>query len=111
MIGRHTVDALLRRGVRVRALARPRSRSPNLDGLPVERVLGDASDASALRPALEGCDLLFHCAAPYPRSHFRRALQVAEAERSMRAVLQAARERVPRELLELPAGRLAARAV
>lgn len=111
MIGRHTVDALLRRGVRVRALVRPTSRSRNLEGLPVESLTGDAARLEDLRAALTGCDLLFHCAAPYPRSHFHRESQVRAAEAAIASVLAAAREAVAPELLHLPPGRLAQRAM
>lgn len=111
MIGRHTVDALLGRGVRVRALVRPGSRSRNLRGLPVETIEGDIQAPGRLEAALAGCDLLFHCAAPYPRSHFHRAAQVEAAARMMRQILSTARNCVPRELLTLPSSRLAQRAI
>ncbi len=111
MIGRHTIDALLGRGVRVRALVRPSSRSRNLRGLPIEQVEGDLDSSAGLEAALQGCDLLFHCAAPYPRSHFHRGKQVDAAVATMRGLLTRARAFVPRELLVLPAGRLAQRAI
>ncbi len=111
MIGCHVVRALARRGVRVRVLARPASTSRTLEGLAVERVTGDLEDLASVRAALAGCDLLFHCAAPYPRSHFRREAQVEGARRSIAGVLTVAREFVPKELLASPPGHLAARAV
>jgi len=111
MIGRHVVDALLGRGVHVRALVRPSSRSRNLDGLPVDRRPGDQENAEELARALDGCDLLFHCASPYPRSHFHARRQVDAARASIRSVLQVARAQVPETLLRLPPGRLAVRAV
>lgn len=111
MIGCHTVRALLRRGSRVRILARPSSTTRTLDGLPVERVPGDLEDIDSLRAALCGCDLLFHCAAPYPRSHFHRERQVQRARQSMTGLLAVARGFVPRELLAPTPGHLAVRAV
>jgi nucleoside-diphosphate-sugar epimerase len=111
MIGCHTVRALLRRGARVRVLARPSSTTRTLEGLAVERLSGDLEDPASVRAALPGCDLLFHCAAPYPRSHFHRNQQVTRARRSMAGLLSVVREFVPRELLDPPPGHLAARAV
>ena len=111
MIGSHTVRALLRRGARVRVLARPSSTTRTLEGLLVERAPGDLGDLDSVRAALPGCDLLFHCAAPYPRSHFHRLRQVEGARRSMAGLLAVAREFVPHELLDPVPGHLAARAV
>ncbi|MCA9772176.1 MAG: NAD-dependent epimerase/dehydratase family protein, partial [Myxococcales bacterium] len=37
----------------------------NLAGLPIERVEGDLLDTRSLRPAVEGCDTIFHLAAIY----------------------------------------------
>ena len=64
MIGCHAVRALLRRGARVRVLARPSSTTRTLEGLVVERVPGDLDDLGSVRAALTGCVLVFHCAAP-----------------------------------------------
>ena len=111
MIGCHAVRALLRRGARVRVLARPSSTTRTLEGLVVERVPGDLDDLGSVRAALTGCDLVFHCAAPYPRSHFHREQQVERARQSMVGLLAVARDLVPRELLDPTPGHLAARAV
>jgi dihydroflavonol-4-reductase len=111
MIGCHAVRALLRRGARVRVLARQSSTIRTLDGLVVERVPGDIADLGSVRAALSGCDLLFHCAAPYPRSHFHREQQVERARQSMAGLLAVARDFVPRELLDPTPGHLAVRAV
>ena len=64
-IGAHLVRALLARGDRVRCLARPGSRLDNLEGLPVEVVVGDLCDAASLGAAVAGCEVLYHCAADY----------------------------------------------
>ena len=111
MIGCHTVRALLRRGARVRVLARPSSTTRTLEGLVVERVTGDVEDLGSVRAALAGCDFVFHCAAPYPRSHFHREQQVERARLSMAGLLAVARDFVPRELLDPTPGHLAVRAV
>jgi dihydroflavonol-4-reductase len=64
-VGANVVRALLKRGVEVRALVRPRSDTRNLDSLEVELVAGDLRDRGSLEAALEGCDILYHVAAMY----------------------------------------------
>lgn len=64
-VGAHLARALVERGDHVRCLVRTGSRLDNLEGLEVERVLGDLCDPEALRRAAEGCDEVFHCAADY----------------------------------------------
>lgn len=64
-IGAAVARALLDSGVTVRALVRPTSDRQNLDGLPVEPVVGDLLDRASLRQALEGCQHLYHVAAHY----------------------------------------------
>jgi dihydroflavonol-4-reductase len=64
-IGAHVVRALLSRGRDVRCLVRPGSRRSNLEGLRVETVLGDVTDAASVRAAVRGCETVFHVAADY----------------------------------------------
>jgi dihydroflavonol-4-reductase len=64
-IGSHVVDALLARGLHVRALVRPSSVTASLAGKGVHLVQGDITDRSAVERALEDCDYLFHVAALY----------------------------------------------
>ncbi len=64
-VGAHLVRALLSRGGSVRCLVRPSSRLSNLEGLPVERVVGDLADRATLDAAARGADTLYHCAADY----------------------------------------------
>lgn len=64
-VGAHVVRALLARGRLVRCLVRPSSRRSNLEGLPVEIVVGDLLDQSALTPAMAGARHVYHCAADY----------------------------------------------
>jgi dihydroflavonol-4-reductase len=64
-IGAHVARALLERGEAVRCLVRPTSRLDNLEGLNVERAVGDVTDLDSLRRAAAGCDRIFHCAADY----------------------------------------------
>lgn len=64
-VGGAVVRALIAAGHEVQALARPRSDLRQLEGLPVERVVGDLEDVESLRRGMDGCDWLFHVAALY----------------------------------------------
>jgi dihydroflavonol-4-reductase len=64
-VGANVVRALLKRGVEVRALVRPRSDTRNLDSLEVELVAGDLRDRGSIEAALDGCDIVYHVAAMY----------------------------------------------
>lgn len=64
-IGANVVRALLARGLKVRALVRPGADLRNLEGLDIELAQGDVRDASSVRRAMEGCELVFHVAALY----------------------------------------------
>jgi nucleoside-diphosphate-sugar epimerase len=50
-------------GVRVRAMVRNTKKAERLQKFPLEIVKADLLDPSSLRNAIEGCDLVFHCAA------------------------------------------------
>jgi nucleoside-diphosphate-sugar epimerase len=60
-LGGAIVRRLVERGDRVRSLAR--GRYPELDALGVEQHQGDVADATAVRRAAAGCDVVFHVAA------------------------------------------------
>ena len=60
-LGLYLVEQLAARGDRVRALCR--RRSPELDALGVETVLGDVRDPEATAAACQGIDTAFHVAA------------------------------------------------
>ncbi|MBV8300306.1 MAG: NAD-dependent epimerase/dehydratase family protein [Candidatus Dormibacteraeota bacterium] len=62
-VGGHVLDALLRRGYRVRALVRGRGRLAERPGLTVVR--GDLGDPGSLVASLRGCTALVHTAAVY----------------------------------------------
>lgn len=64
-VGSAVTRALLQAGHEVRVLIRPTSDRRNIEGLPVEVVTGDLSDATSLQPVCAGCDALFHVAADY----------------------------------------------
>jgi len=64
-LGSNVVRKLLDKGARVKALSRAGSDLSNLEGLDIELVPGDLTDAATWQSALEGCDALFHVAADY----------------------------------------------
>jgi dihydroflavonol-4-reductase len=63
-VGANLIRLLLQQGFEVRALVRKSSDRGNLQGLPVEPVLGDLNDPD-LYQQMAGCDALFHVAAHY----------------------------------------------
>ena len=64
-VGSAVIRKLLADGHTVRALMRTGANTRMLDGLPIEHVNGDLSDASVLQQAMTGCDWVFHVAALY----------------------------------------------
>jgi dihydroflavonol-4-reductase len=64
-LGSAVAQALVARGVRLRALVRPSSPRNNLTGLGCEIVTGDLTDRPSLGAALRGVRYLFHVAADY----------------------------------------------
>ena len=69
-VGSHVARLLVERGARVRCLVRPTSRTLELSALGVELALGDVRDAAAVRRAMTGAKVAYHCAADY-RLHAR----------------------------------------
>lgn len=63
LLGSHVAEQLVRRGEKVRALARPGSDQEFLRGLGVEIVSGDLEKNQGLDAACAGVDRVFHCAA------------------------------------------------
>ncbi len=64
-VGSAVARALLARGHRVRALARPGNDRRNLAGLDVEIAEGDLADSASLARAVAGCRYVLHVAADY----------------------------------------------
>jgi len=64
-LGSAVAQALVTRGVTVRALARPSSPRANLAQLNCEVVAGDLTDRPSLATAMQGVRYLFHVAADY----------------------------------------------
>ena len=105
-IGSHLVEQLLGCGWNVRVLDNlSTGKANNLKSLAhqIDFIAGSVNDQSVLRPAIAGCDVVFHLAAPLRRSQPRRSdddargcatgtLSVLDAARQMgvRRVLYAA---------------------
>lgn len=62
-LGSHVLRALVAAddGAEIRAMVRPGANTVGIDDLPVQRVLGDVFDTAALRAAMAGCDVVYHC--------------------------------------------------
>ena len=97
-IGSNVVRALLKAGYEVKALVRRGSNTRNLDGLDVDIVYGDLTDAGSLKQGMGGCARVFHVAALYkfwirePGLVFR--VNVEGTENVLRAASQLGVERV-----------------
>ena len=72
-IGARVVRALVERGIEVRCLLRPTSRTTRLDGLRYERQRGDLHDVRALEQGAAGCDAVIHLACASSWTDIRRA--------------------------------------
>lgn len=97
-VGANIVRALLAEGTAVRVLVRRGSSQHNLTGLPVEVVYGDLSNAASLRPALAGCQTLYHAAAYYslwtPRPEEMYTINVTGTANLLKAALELGVSRV-----------------
>jgi len=63
LLGSHLAEQLVACGERVRALVRPSSDTTFLRQLGVELAVGDLTEPNSLRRAIEGADVVYHCAA------------------------------------------------
>jgi dihydroflavonol-4-reductase len=97
-VGSAVVRRLLGAGHDVRVLVRTGSDGRNLEGLPIEKTVGDLTDPSSLERAAKGCTALFHVAADYrlwvPDPGRMTAANVGGTEAVMRAALAAGMRRV-----------------
>ena len=64
-VGASVARHLLADGEAVRVLVRPTSDPGNIEGLEVERAVGDLTDPESLAAACKGCSSVFHVAADY----------------------------------------------
>lgn len=90
IVGSNLVRALLQQSNAVRVLVRSASDVRGLDGLDVERCVGDVLEPSSLDAALDGCAIMYHAAAVFSYSAIPEDQQ-AVAIRGTRNALQAAR--------------------
>lgn len=90
-LGASLVRALLQGGEEVRALVRPTSRAPTLQGLEIERVEGDLNDAASVERACRGVRVVYHAAGYYPPQTIPATQAIARALAETRHVLDAVR--------------------
>ena len=62
-LGANLVRRLVKEGERVRVLLRRSSDARAIDGVDVERAIGDIRDPASLATAVSGCSRVYHCAA------------------------------------------------
>lgn len=60
-LGSHVTRQLVQNGEDVRVMLRKTSSTRGIDDLDVQRCYGDVFDDAALREAMTGCDVVFHC--------------------------------------------------
>lgn len=98
-VGSHVARALAAQGAELRLLVRSSSDLRNIQDLRAEQVVGDLRDAASLKPAMAGCDVVFHVAADY-RLWVRDPEQMYGSNvEGTRAILQAARENRVRRVI------------
>src|SRR5215831_17016813 len=77
-------------GERVRALVRRTSDRRRIADLPLESIEGDVTDRASIERALDGVDLVYHCAALYELGTPDRAKMAAINVGGTRNVLETA---------------------
>jgi len=96
LLGSHLVERLVARGDQVRALVRPSSVTGFLDERGVDVLRGDLTDPSACDRALDGVDVVYHCAAKVGDWGSWREFQVGCIDATRTLAEAAVRERVDR---------------
>lgn len=97
-VGAHVANALAQAGAKVVALARPGRDTAALEAMGATVAQGDLLDEASLRAAINGCEIVLHCAAVTSRTARRRAdfqrMNVLGTEHVMRAAVAAGVRRV-----------------
>lgn len=62
-VGRNLIRELRRRKIKVRALVRNEPAQEMLESMGAHTVMGSLDDAVAMQAGMQGCDVVFHCAA------------------------------------------------
>jgi dihydroflavonol-4-reductase len=90
-LGANLVRALIGRGDQVRVLHRSTSHTFTIDGLDIERVVGDLTDGESLRLGCQGRDVVYHTAGYYPSTTKPVELAKQQALKETALVLEAVR--------------------
>ncbi len=90
-LGANLVRALIGRGDQVRVLHRSTSNTFTIDGLNIERVVGDLNDGESLRLGCEGRDVVYHTAGYYPSGTIPVEVAKGQALKETALVLEAVR--------------------
>jgi nucleoside-diphosphate-sugar epimerase len=91
-LGRNVIQGLRARGDEVRALARSDSAAAAVEKAGATAVRGDLDDEGLLARGMEGCDVVFHCAADTAQFGDRKrveAVNVGGTERALAAAKKA----------------------
>ncbi len=93
-IGGQIAKAAIQQGWPVRGLRRNPTSVGDLAKQPIEWVAGDLHDPDSLVQAMQGCQVVFHAAAFYPKSSDPRQLseQMTAAQAEIEYVIQAAQQ-------------------
>lgn len=90
-LGANLVRALLERGHQVRVLHRSASDTFTINGLDIERIVGDLKDGESLRVACEGREVVYHTAGYYPSATIPAEVAKGQALKETAHVLEAVR--------------------
>jgi len=97
-VGSAVLRRLVAEGATVRVLVRSSSDRRNLEGIDCEVVEGDLGDPETLRPAVAGCEALYHVAADYrlwvPDPETLHQVNVAGTVALLRAAVEAGVSRI-----------------
>lgn len=87
--GRLVEKLVLEQHARVRVLVRNFSNAPRIARFPIEMVSGDITDEAIVQKALQGCDVVFHCAHDSRLGKDRQKLMAVQGTRNVsQAVLR-----------------------
>lgn len=94
-VGSRLVERLVEEGARVRVMVRNFGSAARIARFSVEMVSGDVTAPEAVASAIEGCDIVFHCAyGNVGDGHAQRRVTVGGTENVMAAALNAKVRRV-----------------
>jgi nucleoside-diphosphate-sugar epimerase len=96
--GRLVARLVLECDANVRVLVRNFAHAPQIARFPIEMVYGDVTDSSDVKRAVDGCEVVFHCAATAQGSKEIQYLVNVEGTRN---VLEAARCSQPNRVIHL----------